>query len=102
MSNSGVNSGGRQTNQKTILDLTSNPRLASNERYVGRIISQKHIKMVVIQNVLKLAWTRYGKFKIFELEHKIMMFEFEYEEDKDQIFDMSPWSIQGHFLSIHG
>lgn len=37
---------------------------------------------------------------ITEMKDKIMQFEFEHEENKNQIFDMCPWSIQGHCLSI--
>lgn len=29
-----------------------------------------------------------------------MLFEFENIEDKDQIFDMLPWAMQGHCLSL--
>lgn len=101
MSNHGASSGGRQTNQKTILDLTSKPRLVNNERYVGTILSHKNVKLVAIQNVLKLVWARYEKFRISELEDKIMLFEFENQGDKDQIFDLSPWSIQVQCLSLH-
>lgn len=83
MSNHGANFGGQQMNQKTIpmnqktiLDLPSNTRLANNERYVGKVISQKSVKPEAIHNVLKLAWVRYEKFKISELEDMIMLFEF--------------------------
>lgn len=100
MSNLCASSGGRQTHQKTILDLTSNPRMTSNEMHVGRIISHEIVKVVAIQNVLKLTWVRYGKFWISELEDRVMMFEFKNGDDKNQIFDMSSWSIQGHCLSL--
>lgn len=100
MSNPGASSGGRQTTRKTILDLTSNPQLTNNERYVGRIVSQKNVKPSTIQNVLKLAWAKYGKFRISEMEDKIMCFEFKNIEDKDQILHMSPWGLEGHCLSL--
>lgn len=58
------------------------------------------MKPVVTHSVLKLAWARYGKIRITELEDKIMLFEFANEDAKNQIFDMSPWSIQGHCLSL--
>lgn len=77
MSNPSASSGGGQSTRKTILDLPSNSRLAGDERYVGRIISQKIVKLVVIQNVLTLSSARYDKFKISEIEDRIMLFEFD-------------------------
>lgn len=81
VSNPGVSSYSQKTTRKTILNLTSNPRLVGIERYVGRIISQNQIKPTTIQSLLKLAWPRYGKFHISELEDKIVPFEFANESD---------------------
>lgn len=62
---------------------------------MGRIRSQKEIKMAAIHHVLKLAWARYEKFIIFEMEDKILLFEFEHDEDKNHILDMSPLGPKG-------
>lgn len=51
------------------------------------------IKPVTTHNVLKLTWARHGKFRITELEDRVILFEFKKEVDKTQIFDMSLWSI---------
>lgn len=100
MRNLGASSRGEHSPRKTILDLPSNPRLEDGERYVRRIISKKIVKPAAIQSVLKLAWASYGKCRISEIEDIIMLFEFENIIDKDQIFDMSSWVIQGHCLSL--
>lgn len=67
---------------------------------MGTIISQKPIKIGAIQNVLKLAWERYGSVTISDVMDIVVMFEFENENDRKQIFDMSAWSVQGHCMSM--
>lgn len=35
-----------------------------------------------------------------EVDERTMAFEFNSEKDKEQILDMSPWSVQGHSLNL--
>lgn len=53
-------------------------------------------KASTIHNVMKLAWARYESVTISDLSNKVVMFEFENGEDREQILDLSPWSVQGH------
>lgn len=67
---------------------------------MGTIISKKVVKSTTIHNILKMEWVRYGSVTIFVVSENIVMFEFEDEEDQKHIFDLSPWFVQGHGLSI--
>lgn len=67
---------------------------------MSMIISQKPIKATTIHNVLKQAWAKYGSVTISDVSYKVVMFEFENDDDQKQIFDMSPWSVQGQCLSM--
>lgn len=75
------------------MNLPSNPQLVSAERYMASVILQKGIKAAVIGNVLKLAWARLSSVTISDLTDRIVLPEFENEEDRKQIFELSPWSI---------
>lgn len=83
-------SSGQKTHKKTKLDLESNPISIRNDRYVGTIIAQKHVKTVAIINVLQKAWDGFGAVRITEVMDKVVMFQFEDEVIKNQIFHMSP------------
>lgn len=61
------------------MNLSSNPWLVNNERYVGVIISQKPMKLAAIQIVLKLAWEMYGSVTISDVSKTVVLFEFENE-----------------------
>lgn len=79
------------------MNISSNPRLVNNERYVGMIIYQKSMKSTTIHSVLRVAWERYDSVTICDAYEKVVLYEF---EDRKKIFDMLPWSIQGHCLSM--
>lgn len=72
------------------MDLSSNPDREDRDRFVGKIISQKPIKMNVINSVLYQAWARYNAVRISETALGILLFDFEKEDDRDRIIDMSP------------
>lgn len=54
----------------------------------------------MVHNVLKIAWARYGSVRIAEVDECTLSFIFENKRDRDQIMDMSPWSVQGHCLNL--
>lgn len=58
------------------------------------------VKAIDTHNVLKLPWARYESVTISDVLDKVVMFRFESEDNRKKIFDMSPWSIQGHCLSM--
>lgn len=86
--------------RKNNLYLISNPTWDYGTQFFGRIISQKTIKNTVVHNILKVAWARYRSVKMVEVDDKTMTFEFHNERDRDQIMDLSPWSVQGHRLNL--
>lgn len=65
-----------------------------------RSYPKKTIKMNVIHSVLDQAWARYNTVKKSETVHGILIFDFERDEDRHKIVDMSPWAINSHILSI--
>lgn len=95
-----ANSNEKNMTQKNVLDLNSNPRLEHSDRYVGKVLFQKPVKLNAIQNVLKLAWARYGPIDISEASTEVLTFNFNNEEDRCKFLDMLPWAINGHVLSI--
>lgn len=65
-------------------------RLVSNtlseirsRRTFDRIITQKQMKNLVVYNVLKVAWARYGSVRMTEVDDRTMAFEFQSEKDKE-------------------
>lgn len=72
----------------------------SGTRVLGMLLSEKHIKNDVVQNVLKEAWARYGPVRISEVNETTLMFDFESSKDRDQIIELSPWSVHGHCLNL--
>lgn len=95
-----ANSNEQNKTQKNVLDLNSNLRLEHNYWYMGKVISQKSVKLNTIHNVLKLAWARCGPVNISEVSTGVLTFHFDNEEGMCKILDMSPWVINGHALSI--
>lgn len=89
-----------QSSHRDIWNLNLDPPLAETDRYIGKVISQKPIKMSVINSVLDKAWDRYGLVRKSETAPGILLLEFACEEDRCKIIDMSPWAINGHILSI--
>lgn len=61
---------------------------------MASVISQKGVKAAAIGNVLKMAWTRFGSVRIADITDRIIMLEFENDEDRRQIFELSPWFIR--------
>lgn len=60
----------------------------------------KSVRNFVVKNVLQTAWARFGNVKMKELDDKTMAFEFDTDRDREQILDLSPWSVQGHCLNL--
>lgn len=67
---------------------------------MSKVITQKTFKMNTIHIVLAQAWARYDTVNISETAPGILIFDFEREEDRCKILDISPWAINGHVLSI--
>lgn len=78
----------------------SNPVREYESKMFGRIISQKHIRNTVVHNVLKVAWERFRPIRMLEVDEQTMSFEFDSERDRDQIMDLTLWSVQGHLLNL--
>lgn len=95
-----TSSGGGRFLEKAALTLVSNPPLLLRKRTFGRIISDKGMKNSVVNKVLQLAWARFDKVKMTEVDDRTMAFEFQSEKDKEQILDLSPWAIQGQCLNL--
>lgn len=54
----------------------------------------------MVRNVLKVAWARFGHVKKKDVEDNTMAFEFETDRVREQILDLSPWSVKGHYLNL--
>lgn len=85
---------------RDVLDREFNPTNKEGVRYVGKLISQKPITLSVINSVLDQAWSRFSATRINEIAPGIVEFEFDRDEDRTTIIDMSSWAINGHVLSI--
>lgn len=80
--------------------LVSNPLVQLEPRVFGGIIYHKNIKNTVVYNVLKVAWVRHSSVKMTEVDDKTTAFHSEAERDRDQIMNLSPWSVQGQCLNL--
>lgn len=69
-------------------------------RAFGVLLSEKHIKNNVVMTVLREPWARFGPVNIAEVNDTTLVFYFANSKDKDQVIELSPWSIHGHCLNI--
>lgn len=69
-------------------------------RAIGMLMSDKHIKNNVVKNVLKEAWARFGPIRIAEVNDTTLVFDFASEKDREQIIELSPWSVHDHCLNL--
>lgn len=53
------------------------PSRESAARVLDMLLSVKHIKNNLVQNVLKEAWGRFGPVKVTEVTESMLMFDFE-------------------------
>lgn len=88
--------GASKPSRKLVFSLTAETKRPLREKYVGLVISQKHIKNMDINNGLKVAWAKYKSLSIIDLKENLIIIEFEVEEEKAAILDQMSWSIQGH------
>lgn len=72
----------------------------SGECVLGMLISDKPIKNNVIKNVLKEAWSRFGKVRMVEVNQSTLVFEFDSAQDKEQILELSPGSVHGYCMNL--
>lgn len=70
------------------MKLTADPNRGQGVRVLGRITSDKKIRNSVVQNVLKIAWEMYGLVRISEADECTLNFEFQNDNDRDQILDL--------------
>lgn len=66
-------------------------------RYVGVMVSKKQMKIVVVLNVLKIAWANFESVNITDRKENLVKMEFQSQKDKKLILDQSPRSNQGHY-----
>lgn len=74
---SGSNSGGSSIPGKPVVDLDSNDQVQCADWYVRKLLSQKPIKLNVINGVLRSVWARFGKVTISERDAGVLLFDFE-------------------------
>lgn len=72
----------------------------SGARVLDMLMSDRHYKNNVVSNVLREAWGRFGPVHFTEVTDSMLMFEFESPRDREQIVDLSPWSIHGNCLNV--
>lgn len=80
--------------------VNQNSGRGSGTRVMGMLISVKQFKNNVVQTVLKEVWARHGPVRFTEVNNDTLMFDFESEMDRDQVLDLSPWSIHGSCLNL--
>lgn len=103
MATSSNSDGGRPpgiVNLHMVSSVTSEPSRGSGARVLGMLMSDKHYKNNVVQNVLKEAWGRFDPVRFSEVTESMLMFEFESHKDRDHVVDLSPWSIHGNCLNV--
>lgn len=54
----------------------------------------------MVYNVLRVAWANHGAVRMKEVDDQTMEFVFESPRSKEQILDLSPWSVNGHCLVL--
>lgn len=82
------------------MSLNASPNPIGRISCAGKVKSDKQMKLNIVQNVLLHAWRRYTSIRIKELTQNVMLFEFEEQQDYDDVMDCCPWIIQGHCLSL--
>lgn len=95
--------GGRQQGIPTLQLLPSSVQSSgrgTGTRGLGMLLSEKHVKNNVVQNVLKEEWARYSSVRITEVNETTLMFDFKSPKDRDQVLELSPWSVHGHCLNL--
>lgn len=80
--------------------VTPGSNRATGYMVLRMLMSERHIKNNVVQNVLKEAWARFGPVRISEVNETTLIFDFESSRDRDQILELSPWSVHGHSLNL--
>lgn len=93
-------SGGRGGRRPLALNLQHQAAEGEAIRVYGRLLSSKSVRNSVVRNVLNLAWARFGHVKMKDVDDNTMAFEFESDRAREQILDLSPWSVQGHCLNL--
>lgn len=94
-------SGEQQGPRRAVMPLVPKPPKQSVAgRVFGKMISQKQVKNIAVNVVLKAAWASYGPVSMIDLEDEIMAFDFQNTTDRDRILDMSPWAIHGNCLNL--
>lgn len=73
---------------------------AAEAQIYGWIISAKPLRNSVVRNVLRGAWDRFSSVRMQEVDDHTLSFEFGNARDRDQVMDLSPWSVQGHCLNL--
>lgn len=58
------------------------------DRCVREIIAQKQVKVVAIISVLQKSWEIFGTVRMNEATDRVMLFEFDNKDTREQIFDM--------------
>lgn len=92
-------SGGSLDRERPLL-LVPQPLIQCGSRIIGRSLAQKGLRNSVTYNVLKGAWASYGAVTMKEVDSQTMEFIFQSSRGKDQVMDISPWSINGHCLVL--
>lgn len=69
-------------------------------RVLGMLVSGRHIKNNVVQNIVKEAWARFSTVRTIEINETTLMFHFESSRDRDQILELSIWTVHGHCLNL--
>lgn len=64
------------------------------------MVSGRKIKNRVVQIVLKAAWERFGRVTISEVDAQTLSFEFQNDRDREQIMDLSSWSVNNHCYNL--
>lgn len=70
-------SGEGGSNRNICMRLVPNAPNEVDKKVYGRIISQKHLRNIVVYNVLRVAWSRYRLVKMKNVNDKTTIFEFE-------------------------
>lgn len=65
---------------------------------VGRFLSDRPIKLNVVENVLAAVWRPLMGVRISEVQSNLFLFQFFLEEDMQRVLDEGPWSIDNQTL----
>lgn len=82
------------------VDNSGNDAIRTDKICIGKLLSTRPMRSMVVHNVFQHAWAKYGGVRVQELTREVILFEFTNEHDMHDALYLSSWAIQGNLLSL--